>query len=78
MQYIDGRNNSILFSRVKEKQPDVFSIGYVCYLADLSLKAGVKELTVDIDDFFVDLYFGKSTKRKEMYHEFEELLTQKS
>jgi hypothetical protein len=38
------------------------------------LKAGVKMLPVDIDDFFVDLYyyFDKSTKRKEIYHEFEE------
>ena len=50
-----GRHNSVL-SRVKEKQPNVFSIGCV------------------IDDFFVDLYyyFEKSTKRKEMHHEFEE------
>jgi len=41
-------------------------------LTHLFIKAGVKELPVDIDDFFVDLsfYFKKCTKRTEMYHEF--------
>ena len=41
-----GKHNSVL-SRVKLKQPNVFSIGCVCHLANLCLLAGVQELPVD-------------------------------
>ena len=47
--------NTILYSvlsRVKEKQPNVFTLGCVCHLANLCLLAGVKVLPIDIDDFF--------------------------
>jgi len=55
------------------KQPKVYSQGCVCHLANLCLQAGVKVLLIDVDDFFVDLfyYFDKSAKRKE-FHEFQE------
>ena len=68
-----GKRNSVL-SRVKTKQPKVFSLGCVCHLANLCLLAGAKALPIDIDDFFVDLYyyFDKSAKRKEVYREFQE------
>ena len=46
-----GKHNSVL-SRVKVKQPSVFSIGCVCHLATLCLLVGVQELPVDIDNFF--------------------------
>ena len=38
------------------------------------MQAGVKVLPIDVDDFFVDLfyYFDKSAKRKEEFHEFQE------
>ena len=67
-----GKHNSVL-SRVKEKQPTVYSQGCVCHLANLSLLAGVKSLPVDVDDFFVDLFyfFEKSAKRKEDFREFQ-------
>ena len=70
-----GKHNSVL-SRVKRKQPRVFSIGCV---ANLCLLAGVKELPIDVDDFFVDLYyyFDKSSKRKEILHEFQEFTNTK-
>ena len=60
-------------SRVKNAQPKVFSQGCVCHLANLCLLAGVQTLPVDVDDFFVDLYyyFDKSAKRKEEFHEFQ-------
>lgn len=66
-----GRHNSVL-SRVKDVQPEVFSQGCVCHLANLCLLAGVQTLPIDVDDFFVDLYyyFDKSAKRKEEFHEF--------
>lgn len=67
-----GKHNSVL-SRVKLKQPMVFSQGCVCHLANLCLLAGVETLPIDVDDFFVDLfyYFDSSTKRKEEFHEFQ-------
>ena len=68
-----GKHNSVL-SRVKEKQPLVFSQGCVCHLSNLCLLAGVKVLPIDTDDFFVDLfyYFEKSAKRREEFREFQE------
>ena len=68
-----GKHNSVL-SRVKSKQAGVFSQGCVCHLSNLCLLAGVKALPVDIDDFFVDLFyfFNKSAKRKDEFREFQE------
>ena len=68
-----GKHNSVL-SRVKAKQPGVFSQGCVCHLANLCLLQGIKSLPIDVDDFFVNLfyYFDKSFKRKEQLHEFQE------
>ena len=50
-----GKHNSIL-SRIKQKQPCVFSQGCVCHLSNLCLLAGVSALPIDVDDFFVDLF----------------------
>ena len=68
-----GKHNSVL-SRVKSKQPGVFSQGCVCHLSNLCLLAGVKALPVDVGDFFVDLFyiFNKSAKQKEEFREFQE------
>ena len=51
-----GARNSVL-SRVRERQPAVFDIGCICHLANLCVAAGVKALSVSVDDFFVDVYF---------------------
>ena len=55
------------------KQPGVFSQGCVCHLSNLCLLAGVKALPVDVNDFFVDLFyfFNKSAKRKKEFCEFQ-------
>ena len=45
-----GKQNSVL-SRVKGKQPGVFSQGCVCHLANLCLLPGIKCLPVEVDDF---------------------------
>lgn len=70
-----GRHNSVL-SRIKQKQSKVFSIGCVCHLASLCLTAGIKALPLDVDDFFVDLYyfFDKSAKRKEEFRAFQDFV----
>ena len=46
----------------------------MCHLCNLCLLAGVTVLPIDVDDFFVDLYyyFEKSSKRKEELREFQE------
>ena len=64
-----GRHNSVL-SRVKAKQPNVFSQGCTCLLANL---CEVQALPANVDNFFVDLFyhFDKSAKRKEL-QEFRE------
>ena len=58
------KHNSVV-SRIRSKQPNVFSQGCVCHLSNLCLLAGVKTLPIDVDNFFVDLYyyFDKSAKR---------------
>ena len=70
-----GKHNSVL-SRIKDKQPQVVSLGCVCHLANLCLVAAVKVLPVDVNDFFVDIfyYFDKSAKRKEGIKEFQEFV----
>ena len=47
----------------------MFSIGCVCHLTSLCLAAGMKALPLDVDGFFVDLYyfFDKSAKCKEEF-----------
>ena len=72
-----GRHNSVL-SRVLNKQPDVFGLGCICYLAALCAAAGLKALPVLIDNLLIDnllidifYHFKHSSKR---VHEFEEIL----
>ena len=70
-----GRHHSVL-SQIKQKQPEVFSHGYVCHLASLCLAAGIKALLLDVDDFFIDhdYFFDKSAKRKEELWEFQDFV----
>ena len=45
---IVGRRNSVL-SRVREHQPEVFSLGCVCHLAALCATAALKKIPISID-----------------------------
>ena len=67
-----GRKNSVL-SRVREQQPDVFSLGCMCHLAALCAAAALKKLPISIDGLLIDIYyhFKHSSKR---YSEFAEVL----
>lgn len=51
-----GSRNSVL-SRVRERQPSVFSLGCICHLADLCVKAGMKQLSLPVDDLLIDIWF---------------------
>ena len=58
---------------MKQKNPDVFSIGCICHLVNLCAKVGVKQLSVPIDDLLVDIYyhFENSSKRQKTYKNFQ-------
>lgn len=54
---------------IKKKIPHLYDVGCVCHLADLSIKAGVSSLPVDIDQLFTDIfyYFFNSSKRHQQF-----------
>lgn len=52
-------------------EPLLYDAGGICHLADLTVKAGMKALPVDIDQLFVDIfyYFQHSSKRKQEFYD---------
>ena len=69
-----GARNSVL-SRIRQKQPNVFSLGCLCHLAALCAASGLKNLPVSVDDLLIDIYyhFKHSAKRT---HEYSEILAE--
>ena len=55
----------------KLKNPFLYDVGCICHLADLTVKAGMEVLPVDIDQLFVDIFyhFYHSSKRKQEFHD---------
>ena len=55
---------------LRNEYPHLYNVGCICHLADLT-KAGMKTLSVDIDQLFVDIFyfFYHSSKRKEQFAE---------
>ena len=56
---------------IKREHPSLYDVGCICHLANLTIKAGLDSLPVDIDQLFVDIfyYFFHSTKRKQEFHD---------
>ena len=54
---------------IKAECSDVLDVGCFCHLADLTIKAGLQALPVDIDKLFIDVfyYFYHSSKRKQEF-----------
>ena len=54
---------------IKNEMPHLYDAGCICHLADLSIKAGIKTLPVDIDQLFIDIfdYFYHSSKRNQQF-----------
>ena len=54
---------------IKTECSDVLDVGCICHLADLTIKAGLQALPVDIDKLFIDVfyYFYHSSKRKQEF-----------
>ena len=49
------------------ENPELYDVGCICHLADLTIKAGLKVLAVYIDQLFIDVFhhFYQSSKRKQ-------------
>ena len=54
---------------IKDEIPTLYDVGCICHLADLTAKAGLKALPVNIDQLFIDIfhYFQHSSKRKQQF-----------
>lgn len=42
---------------IKDENVDMYDVGCICHLADLTVKAGMETLPVDIDQLFIDIFF---------------------
>lgn len=53
----------------KNEMPHLYDVGCICHLADLTIKAGMETLPVDINQLFVDIfyYFYHSSKRGQLF-----------
>ena len=54
---------------IKDEIPTLYDVGCICHLANLTIKAGLQELPIDIDQLFVDIfyYFHHSSKRNQEF-----------
>lgn len=66
-----GAHNSVL-SRLREKQPKVFSLGCLCHLAALCATAAIKTLPISVDDLLIDIYYHFKHSAKK-WSEFSEI-----
>ena len=70
-----GKRNSLLkrTTNVQGNQK-TFDVGYPCHLAHVCAGKGTKELSVNVEDFVIDLYyhFRRSAKRKAQLREYTE------
>jgi hypothetical protein len=66
-----GAHNSVL-SRLREKQPKVFSLGCLCHLAALCATAAIKTLPFSVDDLLIDIYYHFKHSAKK-WSEFAEI-----
>ena len=57
---------------IKNEISHLYDVGCTCHLADLTIKAGVTSLPVDIDQLFRDIfyYFYHSSKRNQEFADF--------
>ena len=56
---------------IRDKNPHVYDVGCICHLADLTIKAGMKTLPIDIDQLFIDVFyhFYHSSKRTQQFED---------
>lgn len=68
-----GKHTTV-FQRIAEIKPDVYPVSCACHLAHLCAKKAAKELSMDVEQLVINLYyhFDKSSKRKELLKEYQE------
>ncbi|KAK2184465.1 hypothetical protein NP493_265g01038 [Ridgeia piscesae] len=51
-----------------------WAVGCICHLADLCVKAGMKQWSLPVDDLLIDtwFHFDRSAKRQMHFQEFQE------
>ena len=56
---------------IRNENPLVYDAGCICHLADLTVKAGMQALPVNVDQLFVDIYyhFHHSSKRRQEFND---------
>ena len=54
---------------IKNENPTLYDVGCICHVADLTVKAGMQTLPINIDQLFVDIYyvFYHSSKRTQQF-----------
>ena len=54
---------------IKDENPMLYDVGCICHLADLTVKAGMSTLPIDIDQLFIDVFyfFYHSSKCKQEF-----------
>ena len=57
--------------RIKDENPQLYDVACICHLADLTVKAGMETLPVDIDQLFIDIFyhFYHSSKCKQEFRD---------
>ena len=56
---------------IRNEVPSVYDVGCICHLADLTIKAGLEQLPLNVDQLFIDIFyhFYHSSKRHEQFAE---------
>ena len=66
-----GAHNSVL-SRLREKQPKVFSLGCLCHLAASCATTAIKTFPFSVNDLLIDIYYHFKHSAKK-WNEFTEI-----
>ncbi|XP_033105097.1 uncharacterized protein LOC117107512, partial [Anneissia japonica] len=68
-----GKRDSVL-SRIKQRAPEIYSVGCPSHLVNICCKTAYKELDLNPESLVIDIYyyFDKSSKRRQDLKEFQE------
>ena len=69
---IRQRNSLLQNTRSEQGDQEIFDVSWRCHLAYLCTGKGAKELSVNVEDFVIDIYYHyrRSIKRKNQLWEF--------
>ena len=69
VSFMSETANVMKGAEAEDEIPTLYDVGCICHLADLTIKAGLKALPVNIDQLFIDIfyYFHHSSERKQQF-----------